>query len=394
MNFKEFCIKSQRRILAYFYKAISGMYHSDRNTVMFFTFQGTFTCNPKYICQKMLEKKPDLNCVWVVLDRKDQKDYPAGLKTVLFGTPEYYRALYRSKVLVDNAFNFVKQPFNKKAGQYLVETMHGSLGIKRIEKDSFSNSRRLKVSFLCGEISDFIISNSTFENDVYRNSFWSKTPILMYGHARCDILQNGDKEDTLHNKVRDFYGLPHDAKLALYAPTFSRETSEELEQLDAELLKDALTQKFGGNWYILKRLHFRDARVFHKKVNTDHVLDGTTYTDIQELMVGIDFAITDYSSWIFDYVEMKKPGMIYAPDLEQYQNSTGFYYPITTVPFPLSTNNSEAAECIMSFDNEKFVSDVDTFLRNKGCVDDGNASERAASLILGLLSDKLPEDVE
>ena len=89
MNFKEFCIKSQRRILAYFYKAISCMYHSDRNTVMFFTFQGTFTCNPKYICQKMLEKKPDLNCVWVVLDRKDQKDYPAGLKTVLFGTPEY-----------------------------------------------------------------------------------------------------------------------------------------------------------------------------------------------------------------------------------------------------------------------------------------------------------------
>ncbi len=394
MNFKEFCIKSQRRILAYFYKAISGMVHPDSNTVMFFTFQGTFTCNPKYICQKLLEKKPDLNCIWVVLDRKDKKDFPDGLKTVLFGAPEYYRALYRSKVLVDNAFNFVKQPFNKKKGQYLVETMHGSLGIKKIETDSFSNPRRMKVSFLCGEISDFIISNSTFENDVYRNSFWGKTPLLMYGHARCDILHDGDKDNALHNKVRDFYGLPHDAKLALYAPTFSRETSDEQEQLDAELLKDALTQKFGGNWYILKRLHFRDARVFGKKVDTSHVLDGTLYTDIQELMVAIDFAITDYSSWIYDYVEMKKPGMIYAPDLEQYQNSTGFYYPITTVPFPLATNNSEAAQCIKGFDNEKFISDVDAFLKDKGCVDDGKASERAAEMILGLLSDKMPEDAE
>ena len=111
-------------------------------------------------------------------------------------------------------------------------------------------------------------------------------------------------------------------------------------------------------------------------------------------MVAIDFAITDYSSWIYDYVEMKKPGMIYAPDLEQYQNSTGFYYPITTVPFPLATNNSEAAQCIKGFDNEKFISDVDAFLKDKGCVDDGKASERAAEMILGLLSDKMPEDAE
>ena len=391
MTLKEFCIKSQRRLLAYFYKAISGMYHPDNSNVMFFTFQGTYACNPKYICRKLLEKKPDLNCIWVVLDQNDKKDFPEGLITVLFGAPEYYRALYRSKVLVDNAFNFVKQPFRKKEGQYLVETMHGSLGIKRIEADSFSNSRRMKVSYLCGEISNVIISNSTFENDVYRHSFWDKTPLLMYGHARCDILHSGDPDNALHDKVRDFYGLPHDARLALYAPTFSRETSEEQEPLDAETLKEALGRKFGGDWYVLKRLHFRDARVFHKTVNTDHVLDGTLYGDIQELMVAIDFAITDYSSWIYDYIEMKKPGMIYAPDLEQYECSTGFYYPITSVPFPLAKSNAEAVARIQDFDRERFVTDVDKFLEDKGCVDDGNASERAADMILGLLNDKLPE---
>ena len=63
MNFKEFCIKSQRRILAYFYKAISGMYHPDSNNVMFFTFQGTFACNPKYICQKMLLKMTNIEAI-------------------------------------------------------------------------------------------------------------------------------------------------------------------------------------------------------------------------------------------------------------------------------------------------------------------------------------------
>ena len=394
MTFREFCVKSQRRLLAYFYKAVSGRYRLDSNTVMFFTFQGAYVCNPKYICQKMLEKRPDLNCVWVVLDRNDKKDFPDGLKTVLFGAPDYYKALYRSKVLVDNAFNFVKQPFIKKKGQYLVETMHGSLGIKRIEADSFSNSRRMKISFLCGAISDFIISNSTFENEVYRNSFWSKTPLLMYGHARCDILHDGDRDNAIHNKVRDFYGLPHDAKLALYAPTFSREESGNSEELDTECMKNALSERFGGSWYILKRLHFRDARVFHKTVNTENVFDGTLYPDIQELMVAIDFAVTDYSSWIYDYVEMKKPGIIYAPDLEQYQNSTGFYYPITTVPFPLATGNAGAAGCIKDFDEEKFIADAARFLAEKGCIDDGKASERAADMILGLLRDKLPEAAE
>ena len=87
MTLKEFCIKSQRRLLAYFYKAISGMYHPDNSNVMFFTFQGTYACNPKYICRKLLEKKPDLNCIWVVLDQNDKKDFPEGLTTVLFGAP-------------------------------------------------------------------------------------------------------------------------------------------------------------------------------------------------------------------------------------------------------------------------------------------------------------------
>ena len=111
-------------------------------------------------------------------------------------------------------------------------------------------------------------------------------------------------------------------------------------------------------------------------------------------MVAIDFAVTDYSSWIYDYVEMKKPGIIYAPDLEQYQNSTGFYYPITTVPFPLATGNAEAAGCIKDFDEEKFIADAARFLAEKGCIDDGKASERAADMILGLLRDKLPEAAE
>lgn len=393
MKLKEFIVKSKRRLWAYWYNARRNSVKIDARTVIFFTFQGKFTCNPKYICRRLHEMAPDAKCVWVTLDG-DREGFPEYADTVLFGSPDYYKALYGAKVLVDNSFNFVKQPFAKKKGQYYIETMHGSLGIKRIDASSNTNAKRNRIGARCGELSDYIISNSDFETDVYKSSFWEKTPVLMYGHARNDILINGRDDfpdGDIYSKVRSFYGLPKDAKLALYAPTFAREASKEFEEFDAGLLRECLTDRFGGEWFILKRLHPRDAGSHTVSTDCGFILDGNRYTDIQELMVAIDFAVTDYSSWIFDYVVTKKPGMIYAPDLEEYQNSTGFYYPITATPFPIATDNSSVSELIRGFDMDKYVEEVGRFLDGKGCVDDGKASERAALLVLDLLNDKLPD---
>ena len=394
MNFHDFCLKSKRRLLAYRYKLLRSRIPIEKNKVLFFTFQGKYTCNPKYICRRMHELAPDVKCVWVVLREEDRADFPDFVDTVLFGTKAYYEAVCSAKVLVDNGLNFVKQPIEKKKGQYYLETMHGSLGIKRIDASSNPNAKRNKIGFRCGEIADYIISNSSFENDVYKSSFWEKTPVLLYGHARNDILINGrdDAPDgDLRDKVRHFYGLPHDAKLVLYAPTFAREASMEFEEFDAALLRNCLAERFGGDWYILKRLHPRDVRNVRVDAGCDYILDGNRYTDIQEMMVAIDFAVTDYSSWIFDYVVTKKPGMIYAPDLEEYQNSTGFYYPITSTPFPLATDNASVSDIIHHFDMDKYEEAVDAFLLDKGCVDDGRASDRAARLVLDLIEDRLPE---
>ena len=394
MNVSEFSQKSVRRILAYWYKAMRGRIAIQQNKVMFFTFQGQYTCNPKYICRSLHELSPETRCVWVVACDGDRTGFPDFAETVIYGTPEYYRALYSSKVLIDNGFNFVRQPVEKKKGQYYIETMHGSLGIKRIDAASNPNRKRNRIGYRCGALADYIISNSEFETDVYRSSFWEKTPVLMYGHARNDILIRGRDDDAdcdLREKVRSFYGLPGDAKLALYAPTFAREASKEFEEFDADLLRVSLAERFGGEWYVLKRLHPKDARTRRVNAEGEFILDGNRYTDIHELMVAIDFAVTDYSSWIFDYVVTKKPGMIFAPDLEEYQNSTGFYYPISSTPFPLATDSASARKMIGDFDEKKYREEVNLFLAAKGCVDDGRASERAAKMVFDLLADKLPE---
>lgn len=45
-----------------------------------------------------------------------------------------------------------------------------------------------------------------------------------------------------------------------------------------------------------------------------YVSNGTLYEDMQELLVAADAGVTDYSSWIFDYVLSGKPGFLIETD--------------------------------------------------------------------------------
>ena len=98
-------------------------------------------------------------------------------------------------------------------------------------------------------------------------------------------------------------------------------------------------------------------------------------------MVYSDIMISDYSSCIFDYMLSKKPAFIYASDIEKYNNERGFFYPLETTPFPIITNNNELSEKILGFDYNIYKKNVEEFLKEKGCIDDGRSSERVVDLI-------------
>ena len=350
---------------------------------MFFTFQGKYTCNPKYISMEMLQRNLPWKQVWVIPDGETagQETFPPNADVVAFGTRAYYEALSTSQFLIDNAFNFEKGCAFKKLGQYYLETMHGSLGIKKIGPDAVRNIRRNHRGQVCGKVTDYVFSNSTFENMVYETSFWRKESIALIGHARNDIFFLPDDEiEKIRRKVRLRLGLDDKVKLAMYAPTVSLNPNTEYEKLDFRRLKNSLLDRFGGEWVILNRSHHTDAVRGNKSIPLDTV-DVTEYPDIQELMLAIDVGITDYSSWIFDYVLSKKIGFLYVPDLEDYDAGRGFYYPLTEVPFPIAKNNEELIQRILSFSEEDFQADVEKFLERRGCIDDGHASERIVDLM-------------
>lgn len=374
--------------IKHFYSKIMNSNPVEKGRILFFPFQDDYTCNPKYISEEILRNKLPWRQVWVTLKKSEKliETLPDEIKIVQFNTKEYYNELSRAQIWIDNAFNFPKGFLNKKQDQLYIQTMHGSLGLKKIGPDVVDDVKRNARGFLSASLTDICISNSSFETMVYKTSFWEKNQIVELGHARNDIFFLEDSEIAkIKNKVLQYFGLESNIHMALYAPTFRKnKESSTFEAIDFAKLKDALEERFGNKWIILNRAHHSNI----KKSNISklpYVQNANDYPDIQELMIAIDLGITDYSSWICDYVLTYKPGFLYTPDLDLYDDNRGFYYPLQETPFPICCNNDELVNKILSFDENEYKTATDKFLAARGCIDDGHASERIVQMLMEVI---------
>lgn len=350
------------------------------NKILVRTFDGRYSCNPKYVVEEILRQKLPVNIVWVVPAKGKIKKsgFPEGIRLVRSGSYTMYREMASSKVWIDNALNCVWEGMPKKKGQIYINTWHGSMGIKRLS----GNRIWMRRAKRCNRVTDYCIANSQFEEDVYKSTFWKKVPCLQYGHARNDILFLQNLHRQLKESICDSLHVDEAKKIALYAPTFRDDKSIEWLNIDLEHLKNTLEIRFGGEWVIFLRMHFKDKKRAKKKYrDLEYVVDVSGYGDMQEILAIADVGITDYSSWAYDYILTKRPLFIYAPDLEKYDQNRGFYYPLDTTPFSIAVDNLELEENILNFKEQEYLRRIDLFLQEKGCVEDGHACERIVSLI-------------
>ncbi len=356
-----------------------------RDQVMFLTFQGDYTCNPKYIAEEMIRGNSDYRLVWDVKTAIPRSDYPIELQFVRHNSYEFYKELAASKVVIENTNIVERLRAYKKKDQYLLQTWHGSLGIKRLDGDVVMGYSWKRLSKKCQRSVDLLLSNSDFETDVFRTAYWKDVPSVMVGHARNDIFFLNDEEKIakIRKKVARFLDIDVNRQIFLYAPTHRDDVDESYDSLDYPLIKKALEERFGGKWQIVIRLHNRlkkESMMWLRDLPS-YVSNATLYEDMQELLLCTDVGVTDYSSWIFDYVLSRKPGFIVENGLEDFKESRGFYYPIETTPFPIAKDSVELAERIRAFDESKYLADVDRFLAERGCMEDGKASERIVEKI-------------
>lgn len=365
---------------------MSRMTHIEDGTILFLTSRGEYDCNAKWICNELLKRKLPYKIYWTYRKGADMSEFPPELNLVVRGSYEFYKAASKARIIVDNSVSLSYLWYMKKKGQVLIETWHGSIGIKRASAESVQDKTWVKRALREGRMTDFCLSNSTFENAVFREDYWKYTPILQLGHARNDILckRNPEEKTRIRKKIYNKYDLDEDVQICLYAPTYRDDGDMSPYNIDYKALKKALETRFGGKWVIFTRFHFNTLKKLKKLGNykfEEDVINAGEYPDINELMSCVDVGITDYSSWICDYILTKRPGFLFATDLKDYSSvERGFYYPLETMPFPLATDNDSLICNILSFKDENFEAECEAFIQDKGCIDDGHAAERIADV--------------
>ncbi|MBQ1977194.1 MAG: CDP-glycerol glycerophosphotransferase family protein [Ruminococcus sp.] len=352
------------------------------NKLFVMTFDDGYNCNPRYIVDEIIRQKLPIDIVWVGNKKSmNSGEFPPEVRVVGRKSFEMYEEQASAKVWLDNGISCLWYHMPKKKNQVCINTWHGSMGIKKLHGDSGWMALANKLKYT----TDYLVANSTFEEDVFRTTFWPKTPVWKFGHARNDILFDKDKFDQYRSEVAEYFGVDASKKFLLYAPTFRDSGDISFFNIDYEALKKNLEEKFGGEWVILVRMHFKNRAAVAIKTN-EWLKDAGEYTDMQKLIATVDFGITDYSSWAYDYVLTRRPMVLYAPDVKLYQKGRGLYYPLEETPFPIAVNNKELVDAIASFDDAVYQPKIDSFLEARGCYEQGTAAKQIVENIKQIMN--------
>ena len=113
------------------------------NKILFMTYQNDYVCNLKYIAEEIIRQKLPYDLVWVV-KKNSINNVPEGVRKVEKGSIGLFKEAISAKIWIDNALNFAYEDIPKKKNQILINTWHGSMGLKRIGQNDNKNEKWVK----------------------------------------------------------------------------------------------------------------------------------------------------------------------------------------------------------------------------------------------------------
>lgn len=320
----------------------------------------------KAIVDRLMEARNDLDIVWLV--RNPDERLPKDIRGIKFASIKAIYEQVTAKVWIDNR----RKPgyVRKRRGQYYIHTWHGGGPcLKWVEKDASDTLPREYIEYAINDskMANLMVSGSDWRTKNMRDSFWYDGEI-----AKCDLFKKIKSESDIKSKVYNFFDeLDDNDHFLLYAPTFRADKNLECYNMDFSEVIDTLFNVYGGTWKVIVRLHPSIASLDGFMQYTDKVLNGSQYSQIEDLIVASDFLVTDYSGCMFDGFKLKRKVILYALDLEHYLNKErGMYFDIHSLPAPLCQNMNEFLECLKTFDKAKYEKDRSAFVDEIGYYDD------------------------
>lgn len=373
-----------------FYRHLFVRLPQKRRSVVFESHMGqSFSDNPRYIFEELRGRDERFDVVWSFAD--DPPSMPAGVRTVRRSSWRYYLALARARYWVDN--QGLPATITKPSRTTYLQTWHGS-ALKKMGADtpgfrSWPEERRARHRAGVARWDYFLVRS---EHDVRTlvPALEVAGEVLRYGYPRNDPLVQL-RSTSQRDEVREQLGLPVDAVLVLYAPTF-RETYAQGRQrftlpIDLDNLRDELPDHL-----LLVRTHYLQ-RMRLPAASHAAARDVSHVPDITPLMAAADVLVTDYSSVMFDFANTGRPMVFYVYDYEEYANDErGVYWDLETLaPGPLVRTSDELIQALATVDTwrEDYQERYRSFVSNFGEYDKGDAARRVVDhLFFGAADDQ------
>lgn len=296
------------------------------------------------------------------------KGYNVVLKRLKF----YYLVFRAAKILMDSGIPWLRGNFD------IIQVWHGT-GFKNI---GLLNPQRTKAEltlfrkhFKCYSI---VVANSESDADQKIKSFQNQN-VFITGSPRNDIFFSNEVD---YNGLKVKYNLYKYAKVFLYAPTFRDSgitrpfQTSFLEKLNAWLNTN--------NYAFAVKKHPADKNL--DLPDFSNIINLSTLSDVEELLMISDVLISDYSSIVSDYVVMDKPVIYYIYDYADYiSKSRDMYHDYKKViPGPFAYNDNELFQLLDDltwFNEQNYAAAYKVFQDRFNKFKDGKSSERVYNLI-------------
>ncbi|WP_412988973.1 CDP-glycerol glycerophosphotransferase family protein [Pediococcus siamensis] len=325
-----------------------------KNIMIFESFFGTqYSDSPKAIYLYMKKNHPEYRLYWNV-----NKNNVAYFKEhqIPYITRFGYKGIFKqaqAKYWITNT----RRPFRwqKPKDAKLIQTWHGTplktigTDVQNVTMPGVTQRRYHKQVIRDSARWDYLVAPNEYSYTIMQRAFRkSYHQMISSGYPRNDVLQRPSLSQI--GTIKQNLQIATDQKVVLYAPTWRDNEYVKVDEYQAKLHLDLdlLLEKLPQDVTILIRTHYLIANQLDLSNYGSRVINVSDYEDITELYLIADVLITDYSSVMFDYANLKRPMLFFAYDLEDYGDAIrGFYFDYEeNVPGPIVKTNTDLVQVL------------------------------------------------
>lgn len=223
-------------------------------------------------------------------------------------------------IMVDD-YEPLVYPLKLREGQHLVQVWHAMGAFKRF---GYARSTAVQGSITHKNYTEAIVSSPELCR-LYAESFGIREEkIKPVGTPRTDVFFDGAYTENVKRRLYDAYPQLQGKKVCLFAPTFRGENVNDGYYPNNFINLEQLASDLGEDWLVVLKRH---PYIKNQLDIPASVLDLSDEREINDLLLVTDVLVTDYSSVIFENAVIGNAAVLYAPDLEAYTRSRGFYFP-------------------------------------------------------------------